>query len=616
MTLIKKIFKILFILSIVFSVVIFIDLKSSKINSVEDISNLRKIKMYDSDGKLFYEINNLHESSYVKLENISENIIKVAVEIEDKRFYKHNGYDILRIIKAFINNLSDNPIIGGSTITQQYVKNIYLSNEQNILRKIRELYYAIKLENIYEKDELLEGYLNTIYFNHGIYGIYDASIYYFNKEPKDITLAEAAALIAIIKAPSTYSPITNFDKNAERKSLILNTLLKNKAIKLDEYQKAINEEILVTKTKHKKYSDSILFYKDIVLEEIEKTALKSHNIDIYTSFNLDINIHIDNFIKANPIYSDLAVVILNNNGEIVAATSKNYHNYSFNPAILSKRMIGSTIKPMLYYEALNYGMSSISKFKSEPTTFFINQEAYTFHNFNNKYQNDKITMGYALATSDNIYAVKTHLYLGSNKLISFLNKFDVTVSDNYPSLALGTAEMSLLKLTSIYNTFSRLGTYSTPKTIKYIESNNQKYLVKKTKEIKLLNASNSYIINELLTNTFDKNLGGDVSITGLSISDRLIARVSAKTGLTDYDSYMIGYTPLYTVGIWTGNINGQLHTDTFSKNFPKHAFLEIINFLSTENKNIWYEQPNDVYSLFISPTGFNNNYLKKVFFKR
>jgi membrane peptidoglycan carboxypeptidase len=234
---------------------------------------------------------------------------------------------------------------------------------------------------------------------------------------------------------------------------------------------------------------------------------------------------------------------------------------------------------------------------------------------NNKYENKKITMAYALATSDNIYAVKTHLYIGSNKLISFLNKFDVE-SQNYPSLALGTAEMSLLKLTSIYNTFSRLGVYSDPKTINYINSNNKRYSIKTQKDIKLLNPSTSFIINELLTNTFDTNLGGSINVTGYSIAEKLNVKASAKTGLTDYDSYMIGYTPIYSVGIWTGNIDNSLHTDTFSKNFPKQAFLHIINYLSEENKNIWYDVPNDVYSVFTTLTGFNNNYLKLMYFKR
>ncbi len=615
MKLFKKILKILLILLFIFFIIVFIDLKASKINSVEDISNLIKVKMYDRENRVFYEINNLHESSYVRIEDINENIIKTIIEIEDKRFYKHKGFDLISITKAFINNLSGKPIMGGSTITQQYVKNIYLSNEKSLLRKIRELYFAVKIESIYSKEEILEGYLNTIYFNHGIYGIFDACKYYFNKTPNEISLAEAATLIAIIKSPATYSPVTNLENNTSRKEIVLKTLLNNNKITEKEYNISINEEIIITKTKYQKYSNSVLFYKDIVLDEIKKTALKSRNFDIYTSFDIDVNNFIDTYINDNPILSDLAIVVLDNNANIVAATSKNYKYSTFNPSTSSLRMIGSAIKPMLYYEALNYGMSSISKFKSEETIFYINKKVYEPKNFNNKYENKKITMAYALATSDNIYAVKTHLYIGSNKLISFLNKFDVE-SQNYPSLALGTAEMSLLKLTSIYNTFSRLGVYSDPKTTNYINSNNKRYSIKTQKDIKLLNPSTSFIINELLTNTFDTNLGGSINVTGYSIADKLNVKASAKTGLTDYDSYMIGYTPIYSVGIWTGNIDNSLHTDTFSKNFPKQAFLHIINYLSEENKNIWYDVPNDVYSVFTTPTGFNNNYLKLMYFKR
>ena len=615
MTLLKKILKIFIILIPTAIIIIIIDFHFTKVSSAEDISNLVKIKMYDRNNELFYEINNLHESTYVELEDISENIIKTVIELEDKRFYQHSGFDIYRIVKAIFNNLKGDNIIGASTITQQYVKNIYLSNEKSIKRKLNEIYYAIKLEGIYEKDEILEGYLNTIYFNHGIYGIYDAAKYYFNKEPNEITLKEASVLIAIIKSPKNYSPILNPEKSEERSLLILDTLLKNKIISRQEYEEAINEKIIISKTKYEKYSSPVLFYKDLVLNELEKTALKGRNINIYTFFDKDINSYLNSYINTNPIISDLGIVILDNNGNYVATTGKNYHKDTYNPTINSERMIGSTIKPMIYYQALNYGLTPISKFKSEPTTFYINKTPYEFHNYNKKYQNDKITMGYAIATSDNIYAVKTHLYIGSDKLISFLKKFDITAKDNYPSLALGSAEMTLSKLSTIYNTFSRLGLYSEPKTINFVDINDTKYRINFPDEKQLLQKNTSFIINDLLTYTFDTNLGGKINPTGLSIADRLNAKTAGKSGLTDYDSYFIGFNPTYTIGIWTGHNDYSPLNDTISKNFPKEAFLHIMNNLVKKNKNIWYEVPNDIYSLFISPTGFNDNYLKKVYFK-
>ena len=612
----KKIIKIITILITSSVFILVIDFYLTKVKSVDDISNLTKIKMYDTNNEVFYEINNLHESSYVEIEDVSENIIKTVIEIEDKRFYKHSGFDIYRIIKAIANNISGKPIIGASTITQQYIKNIYLTSEKSIRRKINELHYAIKLEGIYSKDEILEGYLNTIYFNHGVYGIYDASKYYFNKEPKDITLKEAATLIAIIKSPKNYSPILNKENNERRVDIILSTLLNNKIITNTQYELAVAEDTIITKTRYQKYDSCVLFYKDLVLNEMQKTALKGQNFNIYTHFNSDINSFINNYINHNLIPSDLGIVVIDKDGNLVTSTSKNYYTNPFNSTTNPNRMIGSTIKPMLYYEALNYGMSPISKFTSKPTTFYINKNRYDFQNYNKKYQNGKITMGYALATSDNIYAVKTHLYIGSNKLISFLNRFDIDVKDNYPSLALGSVEMSLLDLSKIYNTFSRLGKYTSPQTIKHITINDKYYKINHLEEKQLLKSGNCFIINDMLSLTFDTNMGGNINVTGNSIANKLITKASGKSGLTDFDSYFVGYTPEYTVGIWSGYNEHTLFNDTISKNFPKEAFLHIINFLSKDTINTWYKEPNDVYSLFISPTGFNDNYLRKVYFLR
>lgn len=612
---IRKLLKLIAILSIIFFIIILIDLKISKINSVDEITDVKKIKMYDDNGKIFYEINNLHESTYISLNDISENVKTTFVTIEDKHFYAHSGFDIYRIGKALISNLTNDTSIGASTITQQYVKNIYLSNKKSIIRKIREVYYSVRLEQLYSKNDILEGYLNTIYFNHGIYGIHDASYFYFNKHPSDLSIAESAVLAGIIKAPSKYSPINNFDENKKRKELILSILKENKKISQNEYETSIKEKIVIAKTPYQKYSNGVLYYKDLVLDEIENLALNKENLDVYTSYNKEINEYLEEYIIKHPIFSDLSIIILNNKGQVVLARGKDYNINKINTGIKYKRMIGSTIKPFLYYEALNSGMNSMSKFKSEPSTFYIKNEAYKVHNFNNKYEYVPITMGYAIATSDNIYAMKTHLYLGSHKLINFLENFNMKVDNNYPSLALGTIDISLLNLTEIYNCFSRLGSYNKSYAINKIYSNNTTYFIKrKTKENKL-DASNTFIINELLSNTFDTNLNHNLQVTGSSISSKLITKASGKSGLTDFDSYMIGYSPLYTIGIWTGNIDGSLLTDTISKEFPKKLFLESYNLLMEKNKNIWYKKPNDVYSLFINPTTFNTSYEKNVYFK-
>ena len=165
---IKKIIITSIILSFIVTISIFIDLYRANIVFKEEIKDLTSIKMYDDQGEVFYEINNLHEATSILINEISDEAINTFITIEDKRFYQHSGFDIYSIIRAFFNNIGGNDIIGGSTITQQYIKNIYLSNKKSYIRKTREIYYAIKLESIYSKEEILEGYLNSIYFNHGI----------------------------------------------------------------------------------------------------------------------------------------------------------------------------------------------------------------------------------------------------------------------------------------------------------------------------------------------------------------------------------------------------------------------------------------------------------------
>ena len=610
----KKLIKTLLVMSLFVGFLVFLDLYKANITFKEEIKDLTSIKLYDNNNEVFYEIYNQHESTYVKIEDISQKALDTFINIEDKRFFKHSGFDIYSIIRAFINNLKNQSIIGGSTITQQYVKNIYLSNEKSYIRKTREIYYAIKMESIYSKQEILEGYLNSIYFNHGIYGIYDASKYYFNIEPKDLSLAQAAVLVAIIKAPAKYAPDVNPDKNKERKELILNYLFSEGIISETEHLIALNERITITKTKYQHYNPTTLYYKDYVLKEVKEMNIKSKQLAIYTNYNRQLNQYLSNILFKSDINSDLGLIVQDNKGRIIALLG-NFSYKGYNVVTDGNRMIGSTIKPMLYYEALKKGFTPLTTFLSQHQTLYIDGDAYTIKNYNNKYENQDITLAYALATSDNVYAIKTHLFIKSDKLIGFLKKFKITKIDDYPSLALGTLNLNLLKLTSIYNTFANLGNYYNPSSIKEIRQNNRVLYINQDKHQALLDPSYCYIINELLTGTFDTNLNHVNQVTGTMISSELLPKCAAKTGTTDYDSYMIGFTPLFTVGIWTGNIDNTPLTNSDAKKFPKILFKNIINFLGSENKNIWYQKPNDVFLEFVDPTGFKTGYQKLLPFK-
>ena len=230
---------------------------------------ITNIELYDSNNNKYLSYSNNKKQSYIKLDKVSPYLIKAFISIEDKRFYDHHGVDIIRIGGALISNLKNNGITeGGSTITQQYVKTLFLNSEQTWKRKINEAMIAVKFESIYSKDEILEGYLNAIYFDHGIYGVEDASLYYFGKHANEITLKEACMIASIPKGPTIYSPIKNPENNNSRTNLILKEMLNDKVITSDEYDNAIKESPKVVGINLNNEALNAPYFQDLVIKEL------------------------------------------------------------------------------------------------------------------------------------------------------------------------------------------------------------------------------------------------------------------------------------------------------------------------------------------------------------
>ena len=268
MRLIKKIIKSSFIilcLSFILNISIFVYIKNSpKLK----INNSNKISLYDKDGKLFFQGSN--NKAWISLNNISKNVINSTLYTEDKNFYNHHGFDILRILKAsFINLTSGSTRQGASTISQQYAKNLFLDFDKTWKRKWDEMWYTLKLEINYSKKDILEGYFNTINYGHGMYGIENASKFYFNKNAKNLDLAEASILTGIPKSPSNYSPIINYKLAKKRQLEILNLLVKNGVISKEERDNAYDEK-LVFSNSSKEELNSIMYYQDAVIKELKK----------------------------------------------------------------------------------------------------------------------------------------------------------------------------------------------------------------------------------------------------------------------------------------------------------------------------------------------------------
>lgn len=618
-----KLSKYLLLFVIIITILLIIAFFNYSKNLNYKIPDKQTIVILDKNGNSFFEINNANKQSYVPLNEISDNIIKAFIAIEDKDFYKHNGFSIKRICGALIKNFKNNSISeGASTITQQYVKNLFLSSEKTYERKIKEIAIAINLETKYTKDEILEGYLNTIYFGHGIYGINDACRYYFNKKPNEISLSEACVIAAIPKGPSIYSPINNFEKNKERKELILNELEKDKIITNYEKEKALKENINLNIKQ-----DSIKvapFYQDIVINELQKLNIKS-TIPYYVYTNVDINLNnfinktINKYIPESNLEISIMALDPSNGNVLSIIGSKNYANSSYNRATNALRQPGSAIKPFLYYSALENGFTPITTFSSFPTSFNVNGSIYEPHNYKDIYPNQDVTMAYALATSDNIYAVKTHLFLGTETLYNTLKDFGFsTTINNNPSLALGTSEVYLDELILGYGKIASLGKNIETNYINKIVDINGKVLYEKKYDIKQkYDYNNCYILAETMTNMFDNNLSINISVTGATIKSMLTNKYAGKSGSTDSDNWMIGFNNNLVLGIWCGYDDNRVLQNSEGK-FIKYIWAEIMEYYNQNKEKKWYDTPNNVISIKLNPINgqlaINNEYSKSLFF--
>ena len=578
-------------------------------------ASIKKIDIKKSNGYYLYDSsNNLINSKgdYVELKDISKYLINATISIEDKNFYKHQGFDFLRIFKSlYINTVNNKPVQGASTITQQYAKNLFLEFDKTWKRKLKEAWLTVRIESQYSKDEILEGYLNSINYG-GIYGINNASYYYFNKSSKDLDLAEASILAGIPKSPKNYSPILNYEKAKERQYIVLQSMVNNNYITESEMNDAYNEELKFYGYIDNNNLDTLRYFQDSVMDEFEMLKLPNSfidtgNIKIYTTLDMNSQIILDNAIKDNITNDKLQVasIIVNpNNGEILAiAGGKDYSKSQYNRAIHSKRQVGSTLKPFLYYSALENGFTESTTFSSEETTFvFSDDKTYSPSNYNNKYGNKNITMAAAIAYSDNVYAVKTHLFLGEDTLVETLKRVGITSElDAIPSLALGSKEIKLIDMVTAYSTLASLGYKSKPHFIKRIEDDNGNLLYEynDTKE-QVLNSSIAYITNELLTSTYNYNFIDYNYPTCYDIANRLTNKYSIKTGTTDTDHLIFGYNSDIVIGIWSGYDDNSPSENSNSK-LIKNMWVDIMENYEKDKETTWYKMPSNVVGLLVDP---------------
>ena len=562
------------------------------------------ITLYDRNGDILYESNFGEDMEWTDLEDIPQQVQDAFIAVEDRRFYLHMGVDPIRIVSALRNNMHSDTLQGGSTITQQYAKNLFLTNEQTLQRKIEEFFYAVRLEMHYSKADILEGYLNTLYFGHGIYGISEASSYYFGKDMDELSAGELAMLVGVVNGPGAFSPYLHYENAISRQQTVLQVLKDEQVIDEAAYEEAMNEELVILDHRDDEQEDDIrAYYIDAVLAELSAMNLTKDQLDVYTYFDpqasralylsLQENLGSDSEMQA------AAVILEPFTDHILAmAGGKSYTGSQYNRALHAERQIASTIKPLLYYCALQQGFTPSTTFISQPTTFQLgDNETYAPGNYGDQYPYREISMINAIGMSDNIYAVKTHLFLGTQTLQHALAQYGITADDN-ASLALGTVSLNVCELASIYNSFASEGLYAQPQLISGIRSKETWIMQDETQMKQLLKRDETLMLSQLLTATYDpKNITYAYPSMLGSAPD---VPTAVKSGTSDWDSLCAGYNPQYTLVIWSGYDDNR----TLEKADMSHArkiFQATFDRLYEGREGPWYERPDTLEERRVDP---------------
>lgn len=517
------------------------------------------IVLKDVNGKTFYSQGRAEHRDVVKLADISVYMKNALIASEDKDFYKHGGFNLFSIIRAAFTRVG-----GGSTITQQLAKNTLLSDQQSLLRKWQELAMSIAIEQTYSKDQILEMYLNSVYFGENAFGIKDAAQTYFGKEPKDLTLAESAMLVGLLPAPSAYSPISgNKEYAKERQTTVLTRMVTNGYITEAEKTAALAETLTYAPQKDPFGSDAP-HYAQIVLNQLidkygEETALRS-GFQVQTTINLDTQQIVQDSVAKNLSYiqrnggsNAAAIVIDPTNGEVrayVGSADWNNEQWGKVDMVASKRQPGSSFKSIYYAAALADGViTPSSMWKDELTDF----GGYIPYNADRKWHGTVSTRS-AIAMSLNIPSVKIMQAYGIDKSITAAKNLGISTlssANNYGlSLALGSAEVPLSEMTNAYAAFANQGQQYGLTYIRTVEDKFSKTIFKASEKSKqAINKEGAYLISNILS---DNNARASIFGSSLTISGHTVA---VKTGTTNdnRDAWTIGYTPTLAMGVWVGN---------------------------------------------------------------
>ncbi len=519
------------------------------------------------DGKIIARFHEEENRRVVPLSRISPYLQKALVAVEDERFYNHHGIDVLGILRATGRNLMYGRIVeGGSTITQQLARNLFLSRQKTLFRKLAEVLLAIQIERRFTKDEILEYYLNQIYLGHNAYGVEAASDAYFGKHANELTLGEASMLMGIIEGPEIYSPYRNFKLAKSRQKIVLIKMVKQSLVSLDDARKAYAEQIVLHPENLKRYGQSAPYFVSYVWGELIKKfgeeAVNKGGMRVYTTLDLNAQAAAEDTIKKyvneegkKYDFSQAALLAIDPRTGFIKAMvgGADFVKSQFNRAIQMKRQPGSSFKPFVYAAAIEQGISPGTVLADKPTTYNVFPNKWNPFgkwepkDFDRKWRGN-VTMRYALEHSLNLPAIELLNKVGIDSAISMARRLGITSNlESGLALTLGVSDVSMIEMVSAYGVFANNGVKVEPTAITKIVNRDGAVIYQyEPKGERVLEENVAAIMVDMMKGVLARGTG---------YMGRLNRPAAAKTGTTEdfKDAWIIGYTPQLVTGVWVGN---------------------------------------------------------------
>ena len=514
----------------------------------------------------------------IPIARVSPNLIKAVVSVEDQRFYEHSGVDAIRVAAAAVKNIEEGRRAeGGSTITQQLARQSFLTRDKTFRRKLQEVILAAYIEGAYTKDQILEMYLNKVYFGDGLYGVEAAARGYFGKSASDLSVEEAALLAGLIQSPSSYAPTVNLDRAVARRSIVLQTMVSSGAIDAETAERARKTEVKLTNSLEVRETFGLYFKEQVRRELVERFGWQrvyQGGLRVFTTLDADLQRAAEGLVERSlqdiegrrgfghaprgkqPIQDGQAPDYLQ--GALVAMDPATGHVRSmvggrdftesrFNRAVQAKRQSGSAFKPFVFAAALEAGHSPASLITNLNDPILTAQGQWVPEDEHSSASS--MTLRTALRTSSNRAAVQLLNTVGIPKAVSYAEKLNVGTPPSVPSLALGASDVTLMSLTAAYGAFANGGVVRRPVLVRRVEANDGAVLFSDPgKAERAVSDATAFLMSSMLADVVNAGTAYRARQAGFTLP------AAGKTGTTnDYmDAWFVGFTPHLVTGVWIG----------------------------------------------------------------